>query len=43
MKIACETLKKDVFTYVPMTFIVNFNGLKKDNQMDEFIQVFNVI
>ena len=43
MKKACETLKEDVLAYLPMTFIVNFEGLKKDNQMDEFIQVFTTI
>jgi hypothetical protein len=43
MKKACETLKKDVLAYLPMTFIVNFNGKAKDNQMDEFIQVFSTV
>lgn len=31
MKKACEKLKEDVLAYLPMTFIVDFNGLVKDN------------
>jgi len=31
MKKACDKLKEDVLAYLPMTFIVDFNGLVKDN------------